>query len=151
MECARKAHAANFATLLRGKSFAFCDLIIPFSLLKNSAKVVILFSSNKPVYCGLRKRYVPRGWFAKIGEVFMLYAYYTLPAKPNSKIVIEVFMGSWQFSLYIFKKIIFFPQTFTIDAFMWNGLCWWWLRGLKRAISASSQGSFAWRALTIWL
>jgi len=42
----------------------------------------------------------------------MLYAYYTLPAKPNSKIVIEVFMGSWQFSLVstFLKKLYFSPR-----------------------------------------
>ena len=57
MECARKAHAANFCVPIEGKEHAFCDLIIPFSLLKNSAKVVILFSiALLPVYCSLRKK-----------------------------------------------------------------------------------------------
>ena len=59
MECARKAHAANFCVPIEGKEHAFCDLIIPFSLLENSAKVVIPFSKYLdllPVYCGLRKK-----------------------------------------------------------------------------------------------
>ena len=51
MECARKAHAANFCVPIEGKEHAFCDLIIPFSLLENSAEVVILFSSNILLYC----------------------------------------------------------------------------------------------------